>query len=82
MDTAGIEYTFLLEYITINFLGQTNKLCFQYKSTLNYASEIPGELSHQNMISSHIKITCDLHIGKVHCCYGNIINFTLCTNSF
>ena len=55
MDTAGIEFSFLLEYITINFLGQTYKLCFQYKSTLHYASEIPGELSHQNMISSHMK---------------------------
>ena len=62
MDTAGIEFSFLLEYITINFLGQTNKLCFQYKSTLYYVSEIPGELSHQNMLSSHIKITCYLHM--------------------
>ena len=24
-------------------------------------NEIPGELSHENMISSHVKITCYLH---------------------
>ena len=25
-------------------------------------NEIPSELSHENLISSHVKITCDLHM--------------------
>ena len=25
-------------------------------------NEIPGELSHENLISSHVKITCYLHM--------------------
>ena len=25
-------------------------------------NEIPGELSHENLISSHLKITCYLHM--------------------
>ena len=38
------------------------------------ANEIPGELSHKNLIYSHMKITCYLHMRKYHCCYGYIIN--------
>ena len=26
---------------------------------------IPGELLHENMISSHVKITCYFHIGNI-----------------
>ena len=37
-------------------------------------NEIPGELSRENMISSHIKISCYVHMWKYHCCYGYIIN--------
>ena len=37
-------------------------------------NEIPGELSRENLISSHVKITCYLHMWKYHCCYGYIIN--------
>ena len=37
-------------------------------------NEIPGELSGKNMISSHEKITCDLHMWKDHCCYGYMKN--------
>ena len=33
---------------------------------------MPGELSHANMISSHVKITCYLQIRKDHRCYGYI----------
>ena len=36
----------------------------------------PGELSHENLISSHAKITCYLHMWKYHLCYGYIINRT------
>ena len=36
--------------------------------------EIPGEFSRENMISSHVKITCYLHMWKYHRCYGYIIN--------
>ena len=28
-------------------------------------NEIPGELSHKNLISSHVKITCNLHNVKI-----------------
>ena len=38
-------------------------------------SEIPGELSHENMISSHVKITCYFHMWTDHRCYGYIINW-------
>ena len=34
---------------------------------------MPGELSRANMISSHVKITCYLHMRKDHRCYGYII---------
>ena len=37
-------------------------------------NEIPGELSRENMISSHIKISCYVHMWKYQCCYGYIIN--------
>ena len=37
-------------------------------------NEIPGELSRENMISSHLKITCYFHMWKYHRCYGYIIN--------
>jgi hypothetical protein len=43
---------------------------------INYinTNEIPGELSRENMIPSHVKITCYLHTRKDHRCYGYIIN--------
>ena len=37
-------------------------------------NEIPGELSCENLVSSHVKITCYLHMWKYHHCYGYIIN--------
>ena len=37
-------------------------------------NEIPGDLSRENMISSHVKITCYLHLWKGNRCYGYIIN--------
>ena len=37
-------------------------------------NEIPGELSRENLISSHVKITCYLHMWTYHRCYGCIIN--------
>ena len=37
-------------------------------------NEIPDELSRENLISSHVKITCYLHTLKYFCCYGYIIN--------
>ena len=33
-----------------------------------------GELSRENMISSHVKIICYLHMRKDHRCYGYKIN--------
>ena len=37
-------------------------------------NEIPGELLRENLISSHLKITCYLHMLKYHRCCGCIIN--------
>ena len=37
-------------------------------------NEILGELSRENLISSHVKITCYFHMWKYHLCYGYIIN--------
>ena len=36
-------------------------------NSLHYinTNEIPGELSHEDMISSHVKITCYLHSEKI-----------------
>ena len=39
-------------------------------------NEIPGELSRENLISSHVKITCYLCMWKYHRWYGFIINRT------
>ena len=49
---------------------KTVKICLYYIN----ANEIPGELSRENLISSHVKITCYLHMWKYHRCYGYIIN--------
>ena len=46
------------------------KIVFYYINT----NEIPGELSRENLVSSHVKITCYLHMWKYHRCYGYIIN--------
>ena len=35
--------------------------CSNYFCYIN-TNEIPGELSRENMISSHVKITCYLHM--------------------
>ena len=45
-------------------------ILFYYINT----NEIPGELSRENLISSHVKITCYLHMWKYHLCYGYVIN--------
>jgi len=52
------DYTFPNDYIT--YYINTN--------------EKPGELSRENLISSHVKITCYLHMWKYHLCYGYVIN--------
>ena len=36
--------------------------------------KIPGQLSCENMISSHMKTTCYFHMWKDHHCYGYIIH--------
>ena len=41
------------------------RLMFLQKFTLLYyinTNKIPGELSHENLISSQVKITCYLHM--------------------
>ena len=38
------------------------------------ANEIPGELSHENIISLHVKIKCYLYVWKDHLCIGYIIS--------
>ena len=45
-------------------------------------NEIPSELSRENLISSHVKMTCYLHTWKYHRCYGFIINRTIQTKNY
>ena len=45
-------------------------------------NEIPGELSRENIISWHVKITCYLHTWKDHHCYGYIINHAFHSKSY
>ena len=42
-------------------------------------SEIPSELSRENFISSHVKITCYLHTCRDHRRYGYKINLPILT---
>ena len=53
-----------------NIHWELQEMKFYYIST----NEIPGELSRENLISSHAKITCYLHMWKYHHCYGFVIN--------
>ena len=46
----------------------------RYKIYYINTNEIPGELLRKNMISSHMKIICYLHMWKGHPCYGYKIN--------
>ena len=39
----------------------------------------PGELSRKNTLSSHMKITCHLHMRKDDDWYGHMINHTFCS---
>ena len=57
-------------------LGWLSPTCCRKKdeSVFITTNEIPGELLGKNMISWQVKITCDLHTGKDHRCYGYIIN--------
>ena len=67
------EYSILSSLLTIRRLivpQQPWIKPFYYINT----NEIPGDLSRENMISSHVKITCYLHLWKDHRCYGYIIN--------
>ena len=63
---------------------QEQKIKFEYSyNSFNYidyiflyyinTSEIPSELSCENFISSHVKITCYLHTWRDHRHYGYII---------
>ena len=45
------------------------------------SNETPGELSHESLISSHVTITCYLHMWKDPCCYGCKIYGTFCSES-
>ena len=56
--------------ISIKLTCKCKITIFHYINT----NEIPGELLRKNLISSHVKITCYLHMWKYHRCYGYIIN--------
>ena len=60
-----------------NLAKQVARVSYSFYRSLNYyinTNEMPGELSRENLISSHVKITCYLHMWKYHRCYGYIIN--------
>ena len=48
-------------YLMLFFSSILRIISFYYTNT----NEIPGELSHKNLISSHVKITCYLHNVKI-----------------
>ena len=54
-----------------------------WKNLLYYVNtnEIPGEILREKLISSHVKITCYLHLWKYHRCYGFIVNRTFHTKN-
>ena len=60
------KYTFFIFFPVLRLF-----IIFYYYINTN---EIPSELSRENLISSHVKITCYLHVWKYHRCYGYIIN--------
>ena len=57
------------EFFIWSWIFSLEKKLLYYINT----NEIPGELSRENMISSHVKITCYFHMWKYHRCYGYII---------
>ena len=64
----SIERTF--NTMILLFPEVLKNISFYYINT----NEILGELSRENLISSHVKITCYLHMWKYHLCYGYILN--------
>ena len=56
--------------MTIVWFNFLSKMMFYSINT----NEMPGELSRENLVSSHVKITCYLQMLKCHRCYGYITN--------
>ena len=56
----------------------THKLFTYYCIIIYYinTNEIPDELSRENLVSSHVTITCYLHTRKYQCCYCFMAPFT------
>ena len=57
--------------------GQTANCCCSNRNIYIYyinTNEIPGEHSRENLVFSHAKITCYLHMWKYYLWYGYIIN--------
>ena len=63
------DWIWLLEFASYKS-ENTWHFLFYYLNT----TEIPSELSRENFISSHVKITCYLHTWRDLCHYGCIIN--------
>ena len=53
-----VSYHFGPKYFSVLENKKIKKISFYLK----YTNEMLGELSHKNMISSHVKITCYLHM--------------------
>ena len=68
-STTGLDFV-------LGLIRQYSLCLCQIIIVNNYinTNEILGEFLRENMISSHVKITCYFHTGKDHCCYGYIIN--------
>ena len=83
-EGASIDQSIILDYLGQSWWGKQKcpaiKAVFSsliFLSIFNYyinTNEVPGELSRENLVSSHVKITCYLHMWKYHRCYGYIIN--------
>ena len=68
----------------IIFLLSASWLKSAVSNTIYYinTNEVPSELSRENFISSHVKITCYLHMWRDHCRYGNIKNLAFLTDVY
>ena len=75
--TKPLLFTLLSTILCTSYRLSTVSVCVITGSNIFYyinTDEILGELSRENMISSHVKITCYFHMWKYHRCCRYIIN--------
>ena len=63
-EGASIDQSIILDYLSPSLSGKRKSQAIKadFSSLIFLVFEIPGELSRENLISSHVKITCSLHM--------------------